>query len=292
MRPRVLYFAPGSGLGHLNRALAVCLELRNLGIAARIVTNSPFAEGIAHAARFPITAIASAQWLQDAPAYLAAINPDLAVFDTFPWGLRGEWFRCGIRCVYMARRLRWQTYLEALGSAGNLDGFARVIVLEPLSADHEQTLNVANDVVRLPGPVRLRPGAVNTPVPANLQRILDSGNAWLVVHGGVQSEVDQLIAEAGARKPEASPLAIVSPWDGAFDYYPATNLVAQAAHVITGAGYNSMADMLHRPAHHTAIAFLRRFDDQAARLAQPRPDQEGTTRAASAIAELLASKPL
>jgi hypothetical protein len=287
MRPRVLYFAPGSGLGHLNRALAVCLELRALGVTSRIVTNSPFAEGIAHAARFPITAIASSQWARDAPAYLAATDPELAIFDTFPWGMRAEWRTVRARCVYMARRLRWQTYLDAITGSGSWDIFVRVILLEPLSADHEQALCVANDVVRLPGPVRLRPGAVNTLVPANLQRILDSGNAWLVIHGGVQSEVDQLIAEARARKPEGSPLAIVSPWDGAFDYYPATNIIAQSAHVITGAGYNSMADMLHRPAHHTAIAFPRRFDNQAARLAQPRPDQEGTTRAASAIAVLL-----
>jgi len=287
MRPRVLYFAPGSGLGHLNRALAVCLELRALGVASRIVTNSPFAEGVAHATRFPITAIGSAQWAHDAPAYLAAINPHLAVFDTFPWGLRGEWRHTLTHCVYMARRLRWQTYLEAIGGSGRWDRFARVIVLEPLSADHEHALTAANGVVRLPGPVRLRPGVVNPPVPANLQRILDAGNAWLIVHGGVQNEVDRLIAEARARMPEESPLAVVSPWDGAFDYYPAANIVAQAAHVLTGAGYNSMADMLHRPNHHTAIAFPRRFDDQPARLAQPRPDQEGTTPAATAIAALL-----
>lgn len=287
MRPQVLYFAPGSGLGHLNRALAVCLELRTLGVTSRIVTNSPFAEGIAYAARFPVTSIGSARWGQDAPAYLSAVNPELAVFDTFPWGMRGEWRATHVRCVYMARRLRWQVYLEAIGGAGVWHCFARVIALESLAPEHDEALAGAGEVVRLPGPVRLRPGLVNTPVPAHLQRILDTGRAWLVIHGGVQSEVDQLIACARDRMPDGNPLAIVSPWDGVFDYYPATNIVARASHVLTGAGYNSMADMLDQPSHHVAIAFPRRFDDQAARLAAPRPARDGTTAAATAIAELL-----
>lgn len=288
MRPRVLYFAPGAGLGHLNRALAVCLELHALGVSARIVTNSPFAEGIAHSARFPITAIASARWLHDAPAYLAATSPELAVFDTFPWGMRGEWRSVKARCVYMARRLRWQIYLDSIkGGGGNWDAFVQVIVLESLSADHEHAVGLAAGVVRLPGPVRLRPGTVNTPIPLQLERILDTGDAWLVVHGGVQAEVEQLITHARARTPANSALAVVTPWGDGFDYYPAANLVDRAAHVITGAGYNSMADMLHRPSHHTAVAFPRRFDDQAARLAQPRPDRDGTAAAATAIARLL-----
>lgn len=287
MRPRVLYFAPGSGLGHLNRALALCLELRSLGVTSRIVTNSPFAEGIAHAARFPITSIASGRWAEDAPAYLASVKPELAVFDTFPWGMRGEWLSTQVPSVYMARRLQWQAYLDAVGGAGRWDAFLRVIALEPLALEHEQALAATREVVRLPGPIRLRPGSVNTPVPTQLQRILDTGRAWLVIHGGVQREVDQLVAEARAHMPEGAPLAVVSPWDGAFDYYPATNIVAVASHVVTGAGYNSMADLLDRPGCHTAIAFPRRFDDQAARLAQPRPDRDGTTAAATAIAALL-----
>ena len=50
----VAYFAPGGGLGHLNRALAVCLRLRDAKVDARIVTNSPFAEGLAALAHCPI----------------------------------------------------------------------------------------------------------------------------------------------------------------------------------------------------------------------------------------------
>ncbi|MGC4053761.1 MAG: hypothetical protein QM757_31625 [Paludibaculum sp.] len=86
------------------------------------------------------------------------------------------------------------------------------------------------------------------------------------------------------------PAAII-PWTGKdlgvplFEYYPAGNLMARAAHVVTGAGYNSMADMMFQSSRHTAVAFERRFDDQAARLtAAHSGSQDGTMAAALAIA--------
>lgn len=287
-RPRVFYFAPGSGLGHLNRALAVCLELRSLDTDPEIVTNSPFAEGLARLARMPITCISGKRWEQAAPEYLSRKGPELAVLDTFPAGMRGEWarFEFGMPVVYMARRLQVQAYREAVPDWPDFRRFSRIIACESLTTEHEAVL-AAGDVVRLPGPVRLSPGAIATPVPAELERIAGSSKSCLVVHGGPVEEVRELLSRASGN------IALITPWidEGwpcpAFDYYPATNLFERAQHIISGAGYNMIADMIRFPERHTAIAFPRRFDDQAGRLAGPRPGMDGTRQAAELIAGLL-----
>jgi UDP:flavonoid glycosyltransferase YjiC (YdhE family) len=56
---QVAYLAPGTGLGHLNRAIAICRCLRDrLGVAVvQIVTDSPYAPGIAARMRFPVTRV-------------------------------------------------------------------------------------------------------------------------------------------------------------------------------------------------------------------------------------------
>lgn len=287
--PDVLYCAPGSGLGHLNRALAVCLELRDMGVSARIVTNSPFAAGLARTMRFPITGIVTQTWREDVRAYMAAVRPRLMVCDTFPRGMRGEWEDgIPVPCVYVARRLNPAAVGTMFADAAWSRGMVRTIAAETLGAEHEAVLTASGvPVVRLPGPVRLRPGVVAPPVPAELNRILDTGCACLVVHGGPIAEVEQLVELAQGR----GELAVITPWGArSFEYFPAGNLMERAAHVVTGAGYNAMADMMFRRDHHTAVAFPRRFDDQSGRLSSWRNvDTDGTRQAAEAVAAVLGS---
>lgn len=290
-RTEVLYCAPGSGLGHLNRALAVCLELRALGVRARIATNSPFAEGIARLAEFPITGIATERWREDVRSYAESARPALMVCDTFPRGIRGEW-EAGLPapCVYMARRLN-RAACAALLQGEWRKGVTGIIAAERLGADHEAALSESGvPVARLPGPIRLRPGMIETPVPEELERRLETGRCCLVVHGGPAGEVEKLVAAAG----EAEVVAAITPWGQraagmeTFDYYPAGNLVARAARVVSGAGYNMVADMMFARGRHTAVAFERRYDDQAGRLAAWRDaSSDGTGEAAEAIAALV-----
>lgn len=291
-RPSILYCAPGSGLGHLNRALAVCLELRTLGVSAQIVTNSPFAAGLARLARFPITRIPAERWRADVREFTAAVQPELMVCDTFPRGMRGEWIDgLPVPALYMARRLNPEAVATFLGDSGWPDGIVQIIAAEELSGAHDAALAASRvPVVNLPGRIRLRPGLLPTEIPGELERLLDTGRCCLVVHGGPAAEVAQLV---GLARQQGEPVAI-TPWgermEGvpSFEYYPAGNLMARAAHVFTGAGYNAMAEMMLRSHCHTAVAFPRRFDDQAARLASSRPaSQDSTHEAAQAIAALL-----
>lgn len=252
----IAYYAPGSGLGHLNRGLAVCLALRDAGHDARLLSNSPFARAVAGLARCPVVGVAP----EEAEGYLALNPPAVLVMDTFAQGLRGERPR-GRAMVHVARRLLRPVVVE---------GFDAVIQAEPLAAEHEALLPAG--AVRLPGPIRLAPGRVETPVP----RELDREGLHLVVHSGPAVEVAQLVALA----PE--PRAVVN-----LNYYPACNVMARAAHVYSGAGYNIMADMLGRESH-TAVPFPRRYDDQAARVRGFFTEPiDGTELAARTIASFL-----
>ena len=251
----IAYYAPGSGLGHLNRGLAVCLALRDLGHDARLLSNSRFAGRLACLARCPIVGVAP----ELAAAYVLEARPDVLVMDTFPHGLRGERPQAPAM-VHIARRL--QHPLPVFG-------YDAVIQAEPLSPDHEALLGAA---IRLPGPIRLPPGRIPTPVPPELDR----DGLHLVVHSGPAGEVNQLTTLA----PELR--AVIN-----LDYYPVCNILHRAAHVYSGAGYNIMAEMLGRP-NHTAIPFPRHYDDQAARLRNFfTAPADGTPLAARTIASFL-----
>lgn len=285
MSAAILYFAPGSGLGHLTRALAVCLELRELGVEAEIATNSPFARPLARLARVAVTQIANEQWAESATRLLAERAPTAAVVDTFPNGLRGEWLqRPGVPLIHMARRLRLENYAPLAEDGAAWRGFALTVAIEPLAPEHEALLQPP--VRALGGLIRLAPGRIGDAPPVRLLQLLVEG-ASLVVHGGPREEVAQLVAHA--RAGTSGEVAAITPWqlDGVacFDYFPAANVLARARRIFTGAGYNSIADTMELRARHTALAFPRRFDDQAARLAAVgAADADATHESAEAIA--------
>lgn len=290
-RVEVLYSAPGSGLGHLNRALAICLELREMGVETRIATNSPFAEGVARLAQFPVVGIRD--WAAGVRAYAEEAQPEVVVCDTFPRGLRGEW-PVGLpgRRVYVARRLKAEAVGVAFGEPRWAEGFEQVIEAEELGAEHEAVVRESGlPVVRLPGRVRLRPGLVAAPVPAELERLLETGRCRLLVHAGPLQELKRLaeLVKGGG------PVAAITPWGQClqgipcFEYYPAGNVVGRAERVVSGAGYNIMSDMMCSREKHDVIPFARKYDNQAGRLAAYLTGRagDGTRAAAVAIAELL-----
>ena len=264
----VAYFAPGGGLGHMNRALAVCLPLRLRGVDARIVTNSPFAEGLALLAKCPVVRLEGPDWAVLAREWVTMAQPRVVVTDTFPYGLRDEWRPAPPpRLVHVARRLLTPFAIRRAD-------FALLIQAEPLAAGHAEALG---ECLQLPGPIRLAPGQLPTPLPQPLTR----DGLTLVVHSGPAAEMDALVALAG------EPCVVISPW-AAVPYYPAVNLYRRARRIITAAGYNSMADLLGFGDRHTALAFPRTYDDQAGRLRGFFPTNvDGTPQAVEAIESLL-----
>jgi hypothetical protein len=252
----------------MNRALAVCLPLRLRGVDARIVTNSPFAEGLALLAKCPVVRLDGPDWSSLARQWVDMARPRVVVTDTFPYGLRDEWRAAPPPClVHVARRLIAPVAIRAAD-------FVLLIQAEPLGASHAEALGRR---LQLPGPIRLAPGQLPTPVPEPLDR----DGLTLVVHSGPAAELDSLIALADG------PCLTISPWSPV-PYYPATNLYRRARRIITAAGYNSMADLLGFGERHTAVAFARKFDDQPARLRGFfKRNVDGTTHAVEAIESLL-----
>jgi len=250
----------------MNRALAICLRLRDADVDARIVTNSPFAEGLAALSRCPIVQIDGARWEELARQYVAEVSPRSVVTDTFPYGLRGEWKALPppARLVHVARRLLSPFPIRR-------QDFAAIIQAEPLTEAHASSLHP--DTV-LPGPILLPPGRIPTAVPPDLDR----DDLTLVVHSGPEEEMLTLTSLA------EPPFAVISPWSDGHQYYPATNLFAQVRRIITGAGYNSMADALAHRDRHTAVPFHRRYDDQHARTVDFfKMPGDGTAEAVDAI---------
>ncbi len=268
-RGLIAYFAPGGGLGHMNRAIALSLALRDAGADARIVTDSPFSPGLAALTRCPIVHLPRDHWAEAARGFVEEHQPAVIVTDTFPYGLRDEWRLAlpAAKLVHVARRLLAPFPLQAAD-------FSLILQAEPLAPEHRAALGPS---LALAGPVLLAPGRVATPVPP----ALDRDGLMLIVHSGPAEEVAALIALA------QPPFTVISPWSS-LDYYPATNLYARARHIFTGAGYNSMADLLAHRHKHTALPFPRRYDDQHARVQHFfRTPADGTAQAVGAILSLL-----
>ncbi len=251
------YLAAGAGLGHLTRALAICLRLRrDAGIDVRIVTDSPFAKGLAGLARFPFVETS------DAAAWVRELKPRVVVTDTFP-------LVSGSTCIHLARRLRRPFTMPH-------EACSLIVELEPLAEDHRAALQeIGCFRVTLNGPVILDPGLIPS---RTLPQELDRDGLTLVVHSGAEDEVRQLVALAG------DGATVISPWFGS-EHFPASVLYSRARRIVTGAGYNCMAELLAHRHKHTAVAFERNYDDQAARLREffADPGADGTSQAVAAI---------
>jgi hypothetical protein len=298
MKPLVIYAAPGAGLGHLVRACGVGSALRALGLTSRIVTHSRYTNILGPLTGLNIDFIHADKWTSDFIAYVDRFRPSLVVLDVFPWGIRGEALALAGRyaTVLMARRLKTKAYLEAAGLDWNASSplLKRVIAAEPLNPDMRSLLLESDSDIRpLPGRIRLEPPRSRPPEPEALTRRLEHESVRLVVHSGPESEVRELVARAraiGSESENASVVAILPrPMDlpglPVFHYFPASVFYSRATQVITGGGYNSLAETSPYPDKGLHLPFDRHYDDQAGRIAaSPLAPENGGPEAARIIA--------
>jgi hypothetical protein len=294
----IVFLAPGAGLGHLVRSTALALELRTRGVESTIVTSSPYAAGMARLTGVDTVELPLRHWADNVRDCVVPRHPHILVQDVFPFGFRGEWLP-GLpvrrsRMAYLARRMRVEAYLEAIGDRWRAQSVpGRVLVTEPLSGEHTRLLRDSGVEIRQTrGRIRLPWSRFRVPLPHALACLLATGRVRLVVHSGPRSEIQCLVERAQRDRTEPDePLAVISPLPSpvdccpCFDYFPASALYARARHVYTGAGYNSLAERAITPDTHTAVAFERRYDDQAGRLAGELTVEDGTGEAADALVE-------
>ena len=292
----ILMLAPGSGMGHIVRASSIAVYLIEMGHKVVILSTSTYAHLLLGLTKIPIYTIPIQEWKYVITDIIPAFDPVMIVQDTFVWGFRGEFLeRCvlDVPFVYLARRLKIDAYLRVIEARDILNPqcVKNTIVLEPLAKDHEELLlNLGAKIYNLCGPVRFPYDRFSFPVEPELDRILDSYHVDLIVHSGPVFEIKQLIDHARESNPESKQV-IISPNQYVFDniptffYFPAARLFKRAGHIYTGAGYNSMAEAALYKHKHTALPFVRHYDDQKARLKYT----FSTSNAAPKVAEILDS---
>ena len=197
-------------------------------------------------------------------AQLADVRPDVVLVDAFPGGILG-----GV-CELAALRgpvLRHTARLLAL---------ARLRAAARRRAAAVRRRHGGGAAPRRPraraAPARgvLEPLAL--PVPDYPRTTPPPGAPWLVVHTGPPREVRVLARLADERRGDA-PLRVVRPVAvedlpaGAERVHavPARPLYAEAAHIVTGAGFNTVHELAPLRDRHTVVPFDRRLDDQHAR---------------------------
>ena len=284
----ILYYAMGSGLGHLTRARAVLHTLALRG-PVTLLTASPWRHdaritGSAHVLRVPETL------LGDLPAYrrwlrrtVEQVCPEAIYLDAFPAGLLGEW--CDVPLPehipvhHVARLLRWPAYRQRLG--GVPPRLTTTYVLEPLTAAHEaflrqQSLYLLPLVLQDPPAT---PGDILAGPPAWLSR--HTHPLWLIIHAGSATEILELLAYArdtsrleGVRpqmlllaphRPGALPSSVTY-----CNLYPITPLLPLADRIITACGFNVMRQTAAYREQHRFLPFARHLVDQFLRAARHR----------------------
>ncbi|THB69030.1 MAG: hypothetical protein D6B27_01280 [Gammaproteobacteria bacterium] len=273
-KQKVCFLAPGSGLGHIVRATAIAIAIEmqsNSDISTTILSSSKYSLGLSRLTGVEIEHISLKDWSVQAIKRLAEITPDLIICDSFPFGINGELLAFPEfleKSVYIARHLKFKDYLDRkLNRAAPANNALFSIIIEPLQSEHMEWISTTgNPVHTTKHPVIFPAERFFIPIPSQIQKILQERPIDLVIHSGPEQELKQLLQHTSAER-----CLLITPepkikgyrW---LEYFPAKNLFKYADKIITGAGYNSMAEAAGYRKKHIAVAFNRNYDDQHARL--------------------------
>jgi predicted glycosyltransferase len=268
---RILYYAPGGGLGHLTRARAV---IHTLGLSdVLLLTASPFANDKRVIGESKVLFIPK-HFENDIAAYqfwlaelFAKYSFEKIIVDTFPAGIVGEFndfnFPHTAQLLHVARALRLEEYGQYISAA---PGYDISFVVETLpDAQTDFLKRHSGKVIKL---------YLIDPPPQ--EAILIPDNTWLVVHSESTAETSRLLAMASldAQEEQQRPrIIVVSPAVPQIEceylnYYPASDLFSQAQRIYTACGFNCMRQTEFFKQKHRYLPFARLFDDQAARAQQ------------------------
>lgn len=273
----ILFYSVGGGLGHLTRFSAF-YEVSGLNEPVTIVASSPFVKdnrvvaGIHRTIIPPFSASKDQQslveWFQK---LINELSPEKVYIDAFPGGILGELnhvrFPAECKLYLLARIIKWQSYQERIPDFKL--HFNKVFILEALAAEYVSFLTKVSDQtenLQLPMP------------PISVPPITVSDNAWLVIHSGPDSELQQLLekVEKDLEKSDEKPEVIVI-YPGkrpAFvrddfrfeNLYPSFALYPSARRVYSAAGFNMVHQMRDFRYKHHVMPFPRLIDDQFARV--------------------------
>ncbi len=275
---KILIYALGGGLGHLQRAIALGRRLKK-SCQLSIVTNSPFAHFAQKEGLKTIQLSGSKKDIEDGVKELfSKTSADVLIVDTFPAGPTGELARLNTslpknRCLihrslhsYNVER-PWPTYELIINSEATAE------VTEIAKECHSKK------VVEL-GPLLLRSKKelLGKEEARAALGVGGSGKVLLVYHHGYQREVEALFRLCRTAFLRIAPenwqliLASLRPLEDKslepfhMSYWPLQELLLGADAVVTAGGYHSWYEsaLAKRPA--IVIPMSRKFDCQRSRV--------------------------
>jgi hypothetical protein len=194
------YYAPGDGIGHLTRAMAVQHTL-NLPVIT-ILSDSPHARDARITGNNPIHP-------------LAAFNDyDRLYTDAFPAGINGELANYRGDTVHIARRLHWQRYKAKITASPQIK---TVFFTEMVDESQSAWLKAKSESwqnLELTDP----------PAPDFLQPKLPD-RFWLIVAGYPANDTQQLIFDAYLQKCSHVPLILASLTPDVYDTAPVDAII-------------------------------------------------------------------
>ncbi|MFO1372678.1 MAG: hypothetical protein U1F42_09895 [Candidatus Competibacteraceae bacterium] len=297
---RVFWYAPGGGLGHATRALAILRHLRPCVPEAEIVLalTTPYIQGAILQGLTVLRLPSAFEWQAAGGAEQAAalvralftaLGPfDLLVVDTFADGLQGE---LTPEVLELARR---RVLIYRIGGVDPETSPAWPLYHRIL-APYPETPHPAAEAV---GIVLIRqPEEALSRTDARRRLGLDPEAPEPVIlglHAGDPGEVSsffELIRAACETLPSPWWLRLLTPLPTTENYgaehahlYPAAEVLPAADLVLTGAGYNSHAELSAFGLRGLYCPFMRSHDSQWTRLLPEQPRFELTLEPAALTA--------
>jgi predicted glycosyltransferase len=306
----VLYHAPGGGLGHAVRTLALARQLARLtGGTQRVVVNTPLAPALVPEPGVDLIAIPPATPAAGVAAALqrliAETRPDLFVADTFPRGVGGELAELLGRWSSCPRVLVARTLPPAYVRRHHLTGFVRRHYDLILGAGEPHPFVGCANCHDLP-PFHIRDADELSPVAA-AALVRSPVPVVLVAATGTAAECAEWAAVAAMLRagwpPGWPPLRLAVPngialpacvSDIAVRHFPLIECLPAVRLVVGNAGYNLVHEAAATGTAGVFVPRRRRYDDQAARLGYPSGANSAGVEAArlrAAIARKLAEPP-
>ncbi len=267
-----VFYAMGSGWGHLYRTKMVATMFGKED--ALILTTNTTAYTLFN----PDQVVLITAEEMDANSckgtltnYLSDPAIDEIFIDTFPFGIMGELDTTlleGKKINYLARRMKWDTYLKNISQNNISITLDTTYTLEPLEDQHQLFVEAKSSHTSL-----LK---IEYPKP-DYARVKIQGNKncdpiWLIVHAFDKEEVEFLYnyaCDCAVRENVAAYFIIISdqcihlntqgeciPHATAADWFPF------ADRIFTGGGFNTMQQVKPYLHKHTALPLPRKFDDQ------------------------------
>lgn len=267
-----LFYAMGSGWGHLYRTKMVATMFGKQD--ALVLTTNSVAYTLFD--KNQVILISPDEMEQSRCRETLArtlSSPDIKeiYIDTFPLGIMGELDTAllhGKTVNYLARRIKWASYLKSV-AAGEPDiRIYQTFLLEPLEGQHQHFINSHS--------TKANTLLVEYPAP-DYSRVKISNNkysdpVWLIVHAANKEEVESIYhyAEDCARQENITPYFIIISDQSvelkgqgeclhnahAADWFPF------ADRIFSGGGFNTLQQMKPYLHKHTGIPLPRKFDDQ------------------------------